>query len=134
MTPEELQKGIRWLTLKYYSVGHRRRLARLAARNANFLPGFKGWTRKPTIDFLNYFQVFLYRYRMVPSLRWLYFRLIRFNKFRFVRDLFRRTNFWSTAFEPAEAEPYPWVGEPSAFFTHEGAMPPGGKRLEVAVD
>jgi radical SAM superfamily enzyme YgiQ (UPF0313 family) len=134
MTPQELQKGIRWLTLKYYSVRHRRHLARVAAKNANFLPGFQGWTRQPILDFLNYFQIFLYRYRMVPSLRWLYFRLLPFNKYRFLGDLFRGTNFWGTDFPYAEGSCYDPVGEPSPYFTGAGAMRPGGKELVLCAE
>src|SRR5690606_26425183 len=42
MTPRQLQEGIRWLTLRYYSPRHRRRLARHAEQLPNLLPGFRG--------------------------------------------------------------------------------------------
>lgn len=130
MTPEQLRDGIRWLTLKYYSLGHRRHLARLAAQNDKFLPSFQGWSRGPIISFLNYFQVFLYGYRMIPSLRWLAFKLMKFNKYRFVRDLLRGTNFWGTDYEPSEDGPLALLESENPFLSCSGAMRPGGSVLE----
>lgn len=138
MTPEQLRDGVRWLTRRYYSVSHRRRLARDAARNAKLLPQFQGFLRGPLISFLNYYQVFLYTYRMVPALRWLYDRLAPYSKYRHVRDVFRRTNFWRSTFEPAVVS-LPLAATPagtpvaaapaSPFFEQAGTMRPGTRRL-----
>ncbi|MCO5167508.1 MAG: B12-binding domain-containing radical SAM protein [Planctomycetes bacterium] len=128
MTPDELRRGIRQLTLRYYSVRHRHRLYREAAKNPRFLPHFQGWTRRPVIWFLNHFQVFLYTYRMVPALRWLYDRLAPLNRHRHVRDLFRGTNFWRSTFEPAVVSAPP-ITTTSPFLWRAGEMRPGERRL-----
>ena len=135
MTPEELRAGVRWLTRQYYSVRHRRRLARDAARNPHFLPQFRGLMRQPLISFLNSFQVFLYTYRMVPTLRWLYDRLVPYNPHRYVRDVFRRTNFWRSTFEPAVVSAPSWAPPEDAgrrFYDQAGTLRPGGRVLELA--
>jgi radical SAM superfamily enzyme YgiQ (UPF0313 family) len=132
MSPEQLRDGIRWLTRQYYSVRHRRRLARSASQNPRLLPQFQGRLRHPLIAFLNYYQVFLYTYRMVPSLRWLYDRLAPLNKYRHVRDLFRRTNFWRSTFEPAVVSSPALTSNhatTSPFFERAGDMRPGARRL-----
>lgn len=132
MTPEQLRDGIRWLTLRYYSVRHRRRLAREGIANPRLLPQFNGWLRRPLISFLNYYQVFLYTYRMVPSLRWLYDRLAPASKYRHISDLFRGTNFWRSTFAPAVAiapGALPAPAPTSPFFEQAGDMRPGARRL-----
>lgn len=129
MSPEELRRGIRWLTLRYYSVGHRHRLYRDARRNPNLIPGFQGWLRDPLLWFLNQYQVWLYTYRMVPALRWLYDRLVPYNRHRYVRDLFRGTNFWRSEFAPATVSAPPTTTT-SPFLWRMGEMRPGQARLE----
>ncbi len=127
MTAEQLQEGIRWLVLKYYSPSHRRHLARVTADNARFLPQFNGWTRRPLISFLNTFQMFLYTYRMVPALRKAYFALLPLMKYRFLGDPFRGTNFWGKTFEATGGAAHD--ATPSPFMDRAGSMPPGGKVL-----
>lgn len=128
MTPEELRRGIRWLTLQYYSLRHRRRLSNAATRNPRLLPHFQGWSRGPVIAFLNYFQTVLYTYRMVPSLRWLYDRLVPLNKYRYLKDVFRGTNFWRSTFEPVLVSAPP-VSTTSPFLWRVGEMRPGATVL-----
>ena len=108
MSPTELQDGIRWLSTQYYSIKHRHQLAVYTANNPAFFPFFKGVFRKPAISFLNYSQVYLWRYRMVPSLRWLYFSLVKYNKYRHVSDLFRGTNFWHKSHRASESNLFPF--------------------------
>jgi radical SAM superfamily enzyme YgiQ (UPF0313 family) len=132
MSPAELRKGIRSLVLRYYSVAHRQRLWRDAMRNPRFFPQLSGPLRSPILAFLNYFQVFLYTYRMVPSLRWLYDRLVPFNKYRYVSDLFRGTNFWRREFSHAASASVPAISTESPFLDRAGEMAPGRHKLTVA--
>ncbi|MGC4118688.1 MAG: radical SAM protein [Myxococcales bacterium] len=132
MTPEQLQGGIRWLTSQYYSVPHRHALYRHAYQNERLFPELRGWARRPALLSLNYFQWFLYTYRMVPSLRWLYDRLVPLNKYRFVGDLRRGTNFWKEPFTPAAtATRLDAAQSRSPFYERSGAMKPGAQKLVV---
>jgi len=131
MTPEQLQKGIRWLALRYYSVSHRRHLARKGMENPKLLTQFSGWKRRPILALFNYSQACVWHYRMTPSLNWLYNRLIHFNKYRFILDLARGTNYWAAPFEPASQAPAE-LTTASPFAHAAGEMVPGGSRLMPA--
>jgi radical SAM superfamily enzyme YgiQ (UPF0313 family) len=131
MTPLELQAGIRWLARKYYSPRHRHALARFASRNPKFLPQFNGWARRPIIGLLNQQQVLLYTYRMVPALRWLYFKALPLHKRRYMGDLVRRSNFWMRDYRPADPTPVDLGESQSPFIEHCGDMPPGRGSLSV---
>lgn len=128
MTPEQLRDGVRWITRQYYSLRHRRRLAR-SAETLDLFPAFRGWTRSAVVAFLNYREVLLWQSRMVPSFRWLARRLTALNKYRFARDLLRGSNFWSQAHAPAEPTPQPMLASECPFLCQAGAMPPGADKL-----
>ncbi len=130
MSPRELREGIRWLARRFYSIRHRRRIARTWMRDPRLLPAFRGWSRPLILGFLNYYEVFLWQSRMVPGLRKAYEWALPYYKYRYPRDLLRRTNFWSEPHEPAEAEP-PRTVITSPFLDRPSQMPPGGRRLEV---
>jgi radical SAM superfamily enzyme YgiQ (UPF0313 family) len=127
MTPEQLRDGVRWITRRYYSVRHRRRLAR-AAERLDLFPAFRGWSRAAVLAFLNYREVALWHARMVPALRWLARRLTALHRWR-PGDLLRGTNFHARPFEPAGVPVGP-APSASPFFLRAGAMKPGGERLE----
>ncbi|MCA9664194.1 MAG: B12-binding domain-containing radical SAM protein [Myxococcales bacterium] len=130
MTPEQLARGIRWLTLKYHSLAHRTRLARAAWRNDKLFCDFTPSKRALYIGALNYFQVWQWRYRMTPSIAWLYGRLAPLYKYRHVGDLLRRTNFWAPSEIPADSRPVA-LSTSSPFAERAGAMAPGrGKCLQ----
>jgi radical SAM superfamily enzyme YgiQ (UPF0313 family) len=95
MTPEQLREGIRWLARQYYSPRRATQRALRALRNERLLNFGPRALRAPALLGLNYFQVWQWHYRMVPSLQWLYQRLVSVNKYRYFQDSLRRTNFWS---------------------------------------
>jgi len=129
MTPEQLRDGIRWLSLQYYSIEHCRHLARVTTRDAHFFPQFTGIWRTPLLIALQYYQAFQYTYRMKPSLRWLFCKSQEYNKYIYVGDAVRGTNFWHPHYRPAEPDPVgPLEGE-SPFLHRSGAMPPKGNTL-----
>lgn len=105
MSAKELQEGIRWLTLKYYSPSHRQKLTTEGLKNEKIFTEYGGFRRKAIVNFLNYYQVWLWGYRMTPSLRWLYYQLLPANKHRYVSDRLRGTNFWKSDHPPAHPEP-----------------------------
>ena len=131
MSAEQLRDGIRWLTLKYYSLSHRTRLMRAAMQNRAFLSEYDSATRTAAIAFLNYYQVWLWRSRMMPSLRNLYARLMPYNGWRYVSDVFRGTNFWSSP-HGFDTNRSPTITTQSAFVDGAGEMPPGKRRLRLA--
>jgi len=105
MTPKQLQDGIRWLALQYYSPKRALRRTRRAIANRRIdALGPAG------LAFLSLHQVWQWNYRMTPSLNWIYQRIESVNKYRYLRDHFRRTNFRATkqagiVESPAFAEP-----------------------------
>ncbi|MBE2251986.1 MAG: cobalamin B12-binding domain-containing protein [Myxococcus sp.] len=117
MSPEQLRDGVRWLAREYYSLARSVRRSRKGFANHK-LPSLGGPLLKgPAYLGLNAFQWWQWHYRMVPSLQWLYRRLVSVNKYRFFSDLFRGTNFW--------ASQAPEVGGPAhhsdwAFFSKQG--------------
>jgi hypothetical protein len=58
--------------------------------------------RTPALACLNLFQSLQWSYRMWPPLQWLYRRLESVNKYRYFKDYFRRSNFWSSEYERAD--------------------------------
>lgn len=111
MTAQELQAGIRKLALRYYSIGHRTRIWRQSVANDKLFTEHRGLTRPAVITAMNAYQVWLWRYRMTPSLRWLCERLLPVNKQRFVLDVLRGTNFWQTGFAPADPGVFELAGD-----------------------
>lgn len=92
MTCEQLGDGVRWLATRFYSPARAVRRTRRALANRRLLDR-TGALRAPTLCALNAFQVWQWHYRMVPSLQWLYRRLVSANKYRYLADLWRRTNY-----------------------------------------
>jgi radical SAM superfamily enzyme YgiQ (UPF0313 family) len=96
MSAQELFEGIRWLATNYYSPQRAYKRARRAMKNSKLFDfGPKG-LRTPALAFLNAYQVYQWHYRMVPSLNWLYERVLPLHKYSYLSDLFRKTNFWSS--------------------------------------
>jgi len=102
MTPQQLRDGVRWLALQFYSPRRCHRRAARGFKNPR-LPDFgMPMLKYPALLGLNYYQLGQWHYRMVPAIQWLYQRLISVNKYRYLRDLVRRTNFWAEPLPPAE--------------------------------
>ena len=102
MTPDELRAGIRRVALTYFSMGRATKRFLRAAENRKVFSEVQGPLRVAALAFLNYFQVWQWHYRMVPSIQWLYRRLVDWNKFRYATELYRTSNF-----EPrGEPEPF----------------------------
>ncbi len=129
MSARELEKGIRWLMRRYYSPAHRARLGRHAYANKALFSQFQPVLRAALLTLLNVHEVYLWHYRATPSLRWLYERLLPYNKHRFLRDLLRGTNFWSQPSPAPPPEP-PELATASPFALRSGAMAPGAERLQ----
>lgn len=131
MSAEQLRDGIRWLTSTYFSLSHCQRLIDIAWKNDKLFSEYQGLTRSLMLAFLNYYQVWLWSYRMTPSLRWLYHQLLPANKHRYVMDLFRHTNFWKTDYAPTVPHPVN-LSTNSPFVDQMGAMGAGQTRLYVS--
>ncbi len=117
MSPQQLQDGIRWLAREYYSWSRCTNRSARALRNKR-LPAFGPEVLKgPAYIGLNLYQWWQWHYRMVPSLQWLYRRLVSVNKYRYVKDLTRRTNFWSAPYRSVGGE-MPTSASP--FFARQG--------------
>ncbi len=94
MTPEQLRDGIRWLARSFYSPRRATARAARALRNERLGELFgPRWVAPFALLGLNYFQVWQWHYRFVPSLQWLYQRLVSVNKYQYLRDHVRRSNF-----------------------------------------
>lgn len=102
MTAQQLHDGIRWLARQYYSPRRAARRSKRAMQNPKILDFGPAALRQPALIFLNVYQVYQWHYRMVPSLNWLYERLVSVNKYRYLKDQLRRTNFWSSPHQPAQ--------------------------------
>lgn len=130
MTAEQLRDGIRWLAKQYYSPRRALQRARRAYANPQ-LDGFgQGLLKMPAFAALQGFQVWQWHYRMVPSLYWLYQRLIGANKYRYFMDYLRRSNFVASAYPPAggpEAE----LPHSSPFMASAGYKPRRSEPLQV---
>jgi hypothetical protein len=107
MTPDELRAGIRRVALTYFSMRRATRRFLRAAENRRVFSEVQGPLRVAALAFLNYFQVWQWHYRMVPSIQWLYRRLVDWNKFRYASELYRTSNF-----ELAEVSPERELGDP----------------------
>ncbi len=101
MTPLQLRDGVRWLATNFYSLDRCNRRARVALAN----PRIEGFgpkvLRAPALLGLNYFQWWQWHYRMVPSVQWLYQRLVSVNRYQYWRDFKRGTNYWASRLVPA---------------------------------
>ena len=107
MTPEQLSTGVRRLALEYYSPRRTVRRYRLAMENPRFARPEPGGVGPLTLAMLNAFQMVQWRHQMIPALHWLYRRLITANRYRYLSDHVRKTNFSVRPFRPAaEFEPF----------------------------
>lgn len=114
MSPEALQRGIRWLSQQYYSPWRVTRRGVRAVRN----PAFHGRLTPLQLMGLNYAQVIEWYGHTVPALKWLSARLVSVNRYRYLRDLFPRTNFRRPRLAPAGS---PALAEgASPFYTRSG--------------
>lgn len=104
MTPGQLRDGIRWLARSYYSLGRATRRARRGFANERLRDLGPYALRVGGMLALNYYQVWQWHARMTPSLTWLYERIQSVYKYRYFRDLFRGTNFWSSDPERVSSE------------------------------
>ncbi len=128
MTPTELRDGLRWLATNFYSFGRSARRAALAAENPRLAP--IGRARLPALWGLQAFQMWQWRYRMVPSLQWLYARLIAANKHRYLRDALRGTNYWSRPHEPRGGPSDAELELTGPFGCRQGFKPSAARPLE----
>jgi radical SAM superfamily enzyme YgiQ (UPF0313 family) len=101
MSPDELRDGIRWLANEFYAFDRCTQRARMALAN-RAIEGFgPAALRGPALLGLNYYQWWQWHYRMVPSVQWLYQRLVSVNRYQYWRDFTRRTNYWASKHRPA---------------------------------
>lgn len=118
MAPEQLREGIRRLALAFYSPARCTRRAVKGLSN----PRLQGFGHKlfkaPALLGLNYFQLWQWHYRMRPSLRWLYQRLVSVNRYRYWTDYLRGTNFFHRAH--AESDDVPEFHSDSPFLYAQG--------------
>jgi hypothetical protein len=93
-------------------------------KNPRLLDSSPSALRGPAIAFLNYFQVWQWHYRMVPGVQWLYQRIVTANKYRFLSDHVRRSNFRVSAHAQAAepTRPHPHPSEPRSVFYHSGGL------------
>lgn len=121
MTPEQLRDGVRWLAMQYYSPRRGTARALRAAKNSKLVN--LGLVQIPALLGLQAFQLWQWHYRMVPSLQWLYQRMLTANKHLYFRDLLRGTNHWSSthpaAGGPSDAE----LGLSGPFIDTQGHKP-----------
>jgi radical SAM superfamily enzyme YgiQ (UPF0313 family) len=103
MTPQQLQDGIRWLATEFYSLRRCANRSARALRNTR-LPDFgHAWLKAPAYLGLNLYQFYQWHYRMVPQMQWLYRRLVTVNKYQYVKDFVRRSNFGASLPESKRA-------------------------------
>ncbi len=131
MSVSQLEKGIRWLIRRYYSIGHRARVSRHGYRHLALFSKFNPVVRFGLLTLLNCYEYYLWHYRAAPSLRWLNERLLPLNKHRYVGDLLKGTNFWSQAL-PSPRSEAPVLATASPFAEQSGSMAPGEDRLQPA--
>jgi radical SAM superfamily enzyme YgiQ (UPF0313 family) len=133
LTPEQLTAGIRWLATEFYSLLRCTRRAARALENPR-LPDFGArWLKAPALLALNYYQFWQWHYRMTPSLQWLYQRLIVANKYQYLSDFFRGTNYWKQELPRATPTPLPVEAE-GPFADHEGFKRSRRRALALAVE
>ncbi|MEW5738898.1 MAG: cobalamin-dependent protein [Myxococcota bacterium] len=128
MTPEELRDGVRWLATHYYSAGRCARRAVKAAKNPHLAP-LGHFTRLPALLGLQAFQLWQWHYRMVPSLQWLYRRILSVNKHRYFGDLLRRTDFWASEHRPAGGPADVELSLSGPFIATQGHKPSPRRKL-----
>ncbi len=119
MSPRELQRGVRKVALGFHSPQAALRRSRLGLKNPKLGRAWPAWQRAPALLALNAFQVWQWHYRMVDPLVWLYQRLVSVNRYRYVSDLMRATNFHESPHAPAEEAPRRHESE-SPFFWRGG--------------
>jgi radical SAM superfamily enzyme YgiQ (UPF0313 family) len=118
MTPEQLQEGIRWLATHYYSLARSGKRVARALGNPR-LPAFgHSWLKAPAYLGLNLYQFWQWHYRMVPQVQWLYRRLVSVNKYQYLRDFARRTNYGAGL--PETGRPAVEHQSDSPFLTRQG--------------
>ncbi|MHB8419042.1 MAG: B12-binding domain-containing radical SAM protein [Myxococcales bacterium] len=106
LTPEQLRDGIRWLGRQFYSPKRATLRAIRGLPNHKLRETFKpAWFSPFALLGLNYYQVWQWHYRFVPSLQWLYQRMVSVNKYRYFRDALAGTNFTRNLSRPAVALP-----------------------------
>ncbi|MCC6811484.1 MAG: B12-binding domain-containing radical SAM protein [Deltaproteobacteria bacterium] len=123
MSEEQLWQGIRWLTTQYYSPRRAARRIKRAVQNKKLASLGPRALRTPALVFLGMYQVYQWHYRMVPSLNWLYERLVSVNKHKYLKDHLRRTNFWSRDHVRASEVPgarFPPLSSASPFLHRAG--------------
>ncbi|MHB8873313.1 MAG: B12-binding domain-containing radical SAM protein [Myxococcaceae bacterium] len=96
MTVQQLWEGIRWVAREFYSPKRAYKRSVRALKNEKLMEFGPKALRKPALVFLNTYQVYQWHYRMVPSLNWLYERMVSVERFKYFKDHLRRTNFWAT--------------------------------------
>lgn len=128
MTATQLRDGVRWLATHYYSAGRCATRAMKAARNSKLAP-LGTFTRLPALAGLQAFQWWQWHYRMVPSLQWLYRRILSVNKHRYFSDLARGTDFWASVYAPAGGPSDDELGLAGPFIDSQGLKPSPKRRL-----
>lgn len=130
MSVQALEQGIRWLMRTYYSIGHRTKLTRQAIAEVGLFRPLSKPARVALLAALNYYEVYLWNYRATPSLRWLYDRLLPANKYLYLADWRRGTNFWSQPLTPHRPDPLVMQTH-SPFAFRSGLRAPGEAHLTV---
>ena len=126
MTPEKLERGIRWLMRRYYSPGNRTKLTVAAMNNRALFHQWPPVRRLLAMAALTTCEVYLWQSRATPSLRWLVDRLVPYNPLRLGGDLFRGTNFWRAG--QGSVAPDVELTTASPFAEAQGCMAPGGRQ------
>lgn len=135
MSAEELRQGIRRLALAFYSPRRAARRARLALKNDKLMAIGPSALRGPSLLFLNAFQSLQWSYRMSPTLNWLYQRIESVNKYRYLKDYMRGTNFWRSEHERADQRHGygPLKLDTTSEFAHRGGHKPRRRDALVAI-
>ncbi len=93
MSSKELEHGIRWLALSYYSPRRVALRARVAYDNKRLFSELGGTQRAAAIVGLSAFQVYQWRYRMTKLGYSAYRRLLPWAKYSYPAEWSRRSNF-----------------------------------------
>ncbi len=105
MTPEQLRAGVRKVALGFHSPKAALRRSKLGLSNPKLGLAFPRAIRKPALVALNAYQVWQWHYRMSDPVQWLYQRLLEANRFQYLGDFLRGTNFRAQDHAPAEHRP-----------------------------
>ncbi|MBL8720507.1 MAG: hypothetical protein JNL79_31265 [Myxococcales bacterium] len=93
MTPRELEDGIRWLALSYYSPRRAAQRARVAYDNKRLFSELVGGQRAAAIVGLSAYQVYQWHYRMTKVGYGLYQRMLPWAKYSYPAEWVRRSDF-----------------------------------------